>query len=155
MATESCSTSRSEEHTSELQSPMYLVCRPLLEKKQDRNACAFTRLIPSPPSSESCRTAPAPHAQDRQPPPSRILLRPADAGLHVLGAVVAAHPVAVEPYLEARGTDLAAEREVLTVGDHQPVLVQLHSEPGTVDLLFHAPGDHPGATPFPYTTLFR
>src|SRR5437762_13380478 len=24
---------RSEEHTSELQSPMYLVCRPLLEKK--------------------------------------------------------------------------------------------------------------------------
>src|SRR6476469_11056061 len=25
---------RSEEHTSELQSPMYLVCRPLLDKKQ-------------------------------------------------------------------------------------------------------------------------
>src|SRR5437764_1273569 len=28
-----CSRSRSEEHTSELQSPMYLVCRLLLEKK--------------------------------------------------------------------------------------------------------------------------
>src|SRR5437764_8050255 len=27
---------RSEEHTSELQSPMYLVCRLLLEKKKDR-----------------------------------------------------------------------------------------------------------------------
>src|SRR5437764_9007349 len=27
--------SRSEEHTSELQSPMYLVCRLLLEKKKD------------------------------------------------------------------------------------------------------------------------
>src|SRR5437762_11383355 len=27
---------RSEEHTSELQSPMYLVCRLLLEKKNDR-----------------------------------------------------------------------------------------------------------------------
>src|SRR5436189_3962125 len=27
-------TSRSEEHTSELQSPMYLVCRLLLEKKK-------------------------------------------------------------------------------------------------------------------------
>src|SRR5437762_9707894 len=27
--------SRSEEHTSELQSPMYLVCRRLLEKKKD------------------------------------------------------------------------------------------------------------------------
>src|ERR1017187_6121628 len=28
---------RSEEHTSELQSPMYLVCRLLLEKKTDMN----------------------------------------------------------------------------------------------------------------------
>src|ERR1017187_8399644 len=28
---------RSEEHTSELQSPMYLVCRPLLEKKTGRH----------------------------------------------------------------------------------------------------------------------
>src|SRR5437879_7452447 len=28
---------RSEEHTSELQSPMYLVCRLLLEKKNKRN----------------------------------------------------------------------------------------------------------------------
>src|SRR5437763_4994343 len=30
----SISTGRSEEHTSELQSPMYLVCRLLLEKKK-------------------------------------------------------------------------------------------------------------------------
>src|SRR5436189_3771677 len=30
---------RSEEHTSELQSPMYLVCRLLLEKKKARNGC--------------------------------------------------------------------------------------------------------------------
>src|SRR5437879_8762538 len=29
-----CQGSRSEEHTSELQSPMYLVCRLLLEKKK-------------------------------------------------------------------------------------------------------------------------
>src|SRR5437762_5833430 len=29
-------TSRSEEHTSELQSPMYLVCRLLLEKKKKK-----------------------------------------------------------------------------------------------------------------------
>ena len=28
---------RSEEHTSELQSPMYLVCRLLLEKKKKKN----------------------------------------------------------------------------------------------------------------------
>src|SRR5215210_8733830 len=32
------STPRSEEHTSELQSPMYLVCRLLLEKKK-KNQC--------------------------------------------------------------------------------------------------------------------
>src|SRR5437764_6739901 len=31
------SLSRSEEHTSELQSPMYLVCRLLLEKKKKKN----------------------------------------------------------------------------------------------------------------------
>src|SRR5437762_8040360 len=31
------SNSRSEEHTSELQSPMYLVCRLLLEKKKKKH----------------------------------------------------------------------------------------------------------------------
>src|SRR5436189_1605699 len=31
-----CWRSRSEEHTSELQSPMYLVCRLLLEKKNEQ-----------------------------------------------------------------------------------------------------------------------
>src|SRR5437764_13310500 len=30
---------RSEEHTSELQSPMYLVCRLLLEKKKKKTRC--------------------------------------------------------------------------------------------------------------------
>src|SRR5437879_9409742 len=30
---------RSEEHTSELQSPMYLVCRLLLEKKKTNTTC--------------------------------------------------------------------------------------------------------------------
>src|SRR5437764_5529680 len=32
---------RSEEHTSELQSPMYLVCRLLLEKKKTKNECSY------------------------------------------------------------------------------------------------------------------
>src|SRR5437762_11289993 len=31
-----CDIQRSEEHTSELQSPMYLVCRLLLEKKKNK-----------------------------------------------------------------------------------------------------------------------
>src|SRR5437879_11126972 len=31
-----CLAGRSEEHTSELQSPMYLVCRLLLEKKKEQ-----------------------------------------------------------------------------------------------------------------------
>src|SRR5437762_9070288 len=34
-ANRKCRRSRSEEHTSELQSPMYLVCRLLLEKKKN------------------------------------------------------------------------------------------------------------------------
>src|SRR5437879_12108231 len=33
---------RSEEHTSELQSPMYLVCRLLLEKKKKKKNCNKT-----------------------------------------------------------------------------------------------------------------
>src|SRR5437879_9131208 len=32
---------RSEEHTSELQSPMYLVCRLLLEKKKNKNSISL------------------------------------------------------------------------------------------------------------------
>src|SRR5437763_7453216 len=36
-STRSSGSSRSEEHTSELQSPMYLVCRLLLEKKKTIN----------------------------------------------------------------------------------------------------------------------
>src|SRR4051794_41321506 len=35
--TRTCSKSRSEEHTSELQSPVHLVCRLLLEKKKRQN----------------------------------------------------------------------------------------------------------------------
>src|SRR5437763_11309708 len=36
---------RSEEHTSELQSPMYLVCRLLLEKKNKHSTHAPRRII--------------------------------------------------------------------------------------------------------------
>src|SRR5437764_6565307 len=36
---------RSEEHTSELQSPMYLVCRLLLEKKKTEKNKTYTELI--------------------------------------------------------------------------------------------------------------
>src|SRR5438445_9110766 len=35
----SCASSRSEEHTSELQSRQYLVCRLLLEKKKHDHSC--------------------------------------------------------------------------------------------------------------------
>src|SRR5258708_31555542 len=41
--------SRSEEHTSELQSPDHLVCRLLLEKKKDRQS--HTQSIHRPPSN--------------------------------------------------------------------------------------------------------
>src|ERR1017187_5447527 len=36
-------SARSEEHTSELQSPMYLVCRLLLEKKKNNSYCGINR----------------------------------------------------------------------------------------------------------------
>src|SRR5437763_13512794 len=35
---------RSEEHTSELQSPMYLVCRLLLEKKKKNETTSISRI---------------------------------------------------------------------------------------------------------------
>src|SRR2546429_2733005 len=41
--------SRSEEHTSELQSRLHLVCRLLLEKKKNRTAHLFWRIITSSP----------------------------------------------------------------------------------------------------------
>src|SRR2546426_7983742 len=40
--TGAASVIRSEEHTSELQSPCNLVCRLLLEKKKKRRTCMFT-----------------------------------------------------------------------------------------------------------------
>src|SRR5258708_9631417 len=46
----SASSSRSEEHTSELQSPDHLVCRLLLEKKKKHN-----RLFDTRPSSTTYR----------------------------------------------------------------------------------------------------
>src|SRR5258708_8592956 len=43
---------RSEEHTSELQSPDHLVCRLLLEKKNHKPTLRITdTVIPTPPSS--------------------------------------------------------------------------------------------------------
>src|SRR5437764_10780673 len=42
---EPLSSPRSEEHTSELQSPMYLVCRLLLEKKKIQNHDTHTIAI--------------------------------------------------------------------------------------------------------------
>src|SRR2546429_3545792 len=47
---------RSEEHTSELQSRLHLVCRLLLEKKKHSTASTTT---PSPRQSRSARSAPA------------------------------------------------------------------------------------------------
>src|SRR5690348_17547634 len=50
---------RSEEHTSELQSPVHLVCRLLLEKKKKTNTNILrrTRCRPSPPTRPR-RTSP-------------------------------------------------------------------------------------------------
>src|SRR2546429_4148010 len=55
---------RSEEHTSELQSRLHLVCRLLLEKKKNR------RPLPSPPPAPQGVTASCP-APSRLPAPNR------------------------------------------------------------------------------------
>src|SRR5438876_4375246 len=55
---------RSEEHTSELQSPVHLVCRPLLEKKQprqlSRSPTPAARACPHTIAANAASTAPAP-----------------------------------------------------------------------------------------------
>src|SRR2546425_1796061 len=43
---------RSEEHTSELQSLAYLVCRLLLEKKKNLTECPALSVLTAPPSNE-------------------------------------------------------------------------------------------------------
>src|SRR5437763_7235119 len=45
---------RSEEHTSELQSPMYLVCRLLLEKKKSDKNSTQSPNTPTPPQRSPC-----------------------------------------------------------------------------------------------------
>src|SRR3712207_7347442 len=60
---------RSEEHTSELQSRQYLVCRLLLEKKTNYNA-----FIPFPSCPARLSTAfPGPRIWISSPPPSRTI----------------------------------------------------------------------------------
>src|SRR5437764_6232601 len=58
---------RSEEHTSELQSPMYLVCRLLLEKKKTRTVGHF-RITHHPAEHRHSGVAgAAPAPRDHQP----------------------------------------------------------------------------------------
>src|SRR5258708_30351520 len=63
------SPSRSEEHTSELQSPDHLVCRLLLEKKKDHRYI-MARLYRPHMSCESCEPS-ARNLQKYQSAPSR------------------------------------------------------------------------------------
>src|SRR5947208_13471010 len=47
---------RSEEHTSELQSPDHLVCRLLLEKKKPAEPCSSAIAAPADRSPAACQT---------------------------------------------------------------------------------------------------
>src|SRR5438552_6120310 len=53
--------SRSEEHTSELQSPDHLVCRLLLEKKKKHNVLACLSRQPEPRPPRPLPDLPLPH----------------------------------------------------------------------------------------------
>src|SRR6266581_869366 len=59
---------RSEEHTSELQSPVHLVCRLLLEKKNTKSRPRFTTLI-------DFETRPDPHPTAPPAGPRVVFLR--------------------------------------------------------------------------------
>src|SRR5258708_29772132 len=59
--------SRSEEHTSELQSPDHLVCRLLLEKKKTHISTPLTRSTRLPPPA--CHPNPSRSRHSRPPPP--------------------------------------------------------------------------------------
>src|SRR5438876_4530105 len=61
LAASACETSRSEEHTSELQSPVHLVCRLLLEKKKQR------RSRPHLDPYRRAWTRPEPHLRHSRP----------------------------------------------------------------------------------------
>src|SRR2546429_5982936 len=50
---------RSEEHTSELQSRLHLVCRLLLEKKKQTSNVRFESLLMTVPSERPCDIAPS------------------------------------------------------------------------------------------------
>src|SRR3989304_1070257 len=78
---------RSEEHTSELQSRLHLVCRLLLEKKKEGDTGAGPPYenhpravrdppspLPLPPPSPACPPPPPPPAPSSPPPPSFFLM---------------------------------------------------------------------------------
>src|SRR5690348_17499974 len=56
-----CTLPRSEEHTSELQSPVHLVCRLLLEKKKQSPNAPHT-VVATAPAAQDC-TPPTPRAR--------------------------------------------------------------------------------------------
>src|SRR4029077_5985744 len=66
---------RSEEHTSELQSHLNLVCRLLLEKTKEGSTNASFYATELQPGTHRRATAPTPHSA--APPPARTAPRPA------------------------------------------------------------------------------
>src|SRR5205809_5610111 len=60
MAARPTAVTRSEEHTSELQSRLHLVCRLLLEKKKATPARPAPRVRPVPPARPEPRARPVP-----------------------------------------------------------------------------------------------
>src|SRR5256886_13384593 len=74
----SCAPSRSEEHTSELQSQSNLVCRLLLEKKKQSTALLLAHTHAPPALTQSA--SPRPHASNSRsasvtPPPALFVAR--------------------------------------------------------------------------------
>src|ERR1017187_2529951 len=97
---------RSEEHTSELQSPMYLVCRLLLEKKKNFVPCLAVHMAPLPPDSTSRSLA--------------VHLIPCSAWLQVYAAYRGLHAVLQSTFFFFNDT-AATEIYTLSLHDALPI----------------------------------
>src|SRR5437763_6341372 len=84
---------RSEEHTSELQSPMYLVCRLLLEKKKWRQAAnvLFERRQKQNGGADLCDAG-----ENAEKVPTSLIVRQASGGAIAVAAACHRSSVAAE-----------------------------------------------------------
>src|SRR5690242_8279569 len=133
------SLGRSEEHTSELQSHVNIVCRLLLEKKKDAVHPGYGFLAEN---ADFARAVTAAGLTWIGPPPEAI---------EALGAKVRPRHIA----LEARAPLTPGTPETVRDADEVKEFGREHGYPVAIKVFFFGIRRPPRSTLFPYTTLFR